>query len=107
MGWLRSLSVRSTRKRPTQRVVTLLDLGQKGETTLCESVTKRHRRPPIGYIVAGILGWVLLVAVVVVLSPAFLDDGETAGQTLFFLVLDFCSEDLCGAQRTESAAVIQ
>jgi hypothetical protein len=54
-----------------------------------ESVTKRHRRPLIGYVIAGILGWVLVVAVLVVLSPAFLDEGETAGQTLFFLVFGF------------------
>ena len=52
-----------------------------------ESPSNRRRRPFIGYVIAGILGWVLLVAALIFLSPAFLDDGETPGQTLLFLVL--------------------
>jgi hypothetical protein len=50
---------------------------------------KRRHRPLIGYLIAGILGWMLLVTVLVFLSPEFLDDGETAGQTIGFLVLGF------------------
>jgi hypothetical protein len=58
------------------------------EPKLDEPLAKR-RRPLIGYVIAGIVGWVVLVGVLVVLSPAFLDDGETPRQTLLFLVLGF------------------
>jgi hypothetical protein len=53
-----------------------------------KSVAQR-RRPPIGYVIAGILGCVLVVSVLVVWSPSFLDEGETSAQTLLFLVIGF------------------
>jgi hypothetical protein len=58
-------------------------------TTSTEPVQKRRRRPLVGYVIAGILGWVLVVVVLVVVSPAFLDEGETSAQTLLFLVIGF------------------
>jgi hypothetical protein len=49
----------------------------------------RRPRPLIGYIIAGVVGWILLVTALVLTAPRFLDDGETRTQTAAFFVTGF------------------